>query len=359
MSISSSIITQLRAPGFLDRLNDVAGQRADIGAPVATDFRFVVHAAQADPHEWSPHRARNGLTQRSLADAGRTDEAENRRLALRRQLPDRQIFDDPALDLLQTVVILIEDSPCLGNVDRLLLRQAPGQFDQPVEIASDHACLGGRLRHALIAANFLSRLAFRLGRHPGLGDGLVQLRDLLRLAVALPKLALNGRHLLAKDRFPLTLVEGRLCLLSDLMAEPKHFDALGQMARNLVHAEREIDRLEDFLLLLRLDIHVGRREVGQVRGRGGALQYGDQFLRSLWKQFCSLNGLPLQVEEAGLDFRRRRCRFRYVKNARRQKRSARKIVEHPHALHSLTDEVMTVIGPGDVAHDIGDSADAV
>ena len=41
-------------------------------------------------------------------------------------------------------------------------------------------------------------------------------------------------------------------------------------ARNLVHAQREIDRLQDLLLLLRLDVHVGGREIGERRGRGGA-----------------------------------------------------------------------------------------
>ena len=100
----------------------------------------------------------------------------------------------------------------------LLLRRSPWQFDQPVEIAADHAGFGGGLRHSLVAANFPSRLAFRLRRHLRLGDRFVQLRDLLRLAVAFAELALDGRHLLAKDRLALALVERRLGLLSDLLA---------------------------------------------------------------------------------------------------------------------------------------------
>jgi hypothetical protein len=49
------------------------------------------------------------------------------------------------------------------------------------------------------------------------------------LAVALAKLALDRGHLLAQDRLALAFVEGGFGLLADLVAEPKHFDAFGQM----------------------------------------------------------------------------------------------------------------------------------
>ena len=69
--------------GLADRLDDVAGQRADIGAPVAADLGLVVHAAEADAHEFAAHGAGDRLAERGLADAGRADEAQDRRLALR------------------------------------------------------------------------------------------------------------------------------------------------------------------------------------------------------------------------------------------------------------------------------------
>ena len=82
--------------GLADRLDDVARQRADIGAAVAADLGLVVHAAEADADECAAHGAGDRLAERGLADAGRPDEAQDRRLALRRQLAHRQIFDDPA-----------------------------------------------------------------------------------------------------------------------------------------------------------------------------------------------------------------------------------------------------------------------
>ena len=105
--------------------------RADVRAPVPADLRLVVDAAQADAHELPPHRPRDRLPERGLADARRADEAEDRlaaRLApaatsrrgaparpaplpLLAELPHREVLDDPILDLLEIVVVLVEDRP--------------------------------------------------------------------------------------------------------------------------------------------------------------------------------------------------------------------------------------------------------
>ena len=45
--------------GTANRLNDVAGQGANIGAPVAADFRLIVRAAQGDALELSPGGTRD------------------------------------------------------------------------------------------------------------------------------------------------------------------------------------------------------------------------------------------------------------------------------------------------------------
>ena len=224
--------------GLADRLDDVAGQRADIGAPVAADLGLVVHAAEADAHELPAHRARDRLAERGLADAGRADEAEDRRLALRRELADRQELDDALLIFSRPKWSSSRMRPRLGDVDRLLLGQPPGQLDQPVEIGADHAGLGGGLRHALVAAQLLAGLALDLLGHAGLGDRLRELGDLLGLAVALAELALDRGHLLAQHRLALALVEGGLGLPADLVREAQHLDPLGQQPRDLVHALR-------------------------------------------------------------------------------------------------------------------------
>src|SRR3546814_11312806 len=83
--------------GLADRLDDVARQGSDIGAAVAADLGFVVHAAQADARELPPGRPCDALAQRRLADAGRADEAQDRALAVGPQLADREILQYPQI----------------------------------------------------------------------------------------------------------------------------------------------------------------------------------------------------------------------------------------------------------------------
>src|SRR5262249_62058407 len=92
--------------GFLDALDDVPGESADIGPAVAADLRLIMHTAEAYPDERPAHGARDRLPERGLANARRSNEAKDRRLALRRQLAHGEIFDDPALDLLQPEMVL-------------------------------------------------------------------------------------------------------------------------------------------------------------------------------------------------------------------------------------------------------------
>src|SRR6266568_4473978 len=60
--------------------------------------------------ESTSQRARDRPPERGLADAGRSDEAENRVLTRRSHLLHREIFEDPVLDLLEPFVILVQDS---------------------------------------------------------------------------------------------------------------------------------------------------------------------------------------------------------------------------------------------------------
>ncbi len=90
-------------------LNDLSGQRADIGPAMAADFRFVVHAAQGDADELTSECPGDGLAERGFAHARRPDKAEDWTLHPRLQLLPGQVVEDALLDLFEVVVILVED----------------------------------------------------------------------------------------------------------------------------------------------------------------------------------------------------------------------------------------------------------
>ena len=180
----------------LDRLQDAARHRADVGAAVAANLGLVVDAAERHADELAAQRAGDGLAERGLADARRADEAQDRlavdvglrRLAFRFLLPllfvsllleaaDGQVLEDAVLDLFEVVVILVEYLPRERHVNRLAGALVPGQRDQQLKIRADHRVFGRGGGNALQACQLAQRLLRRLLRHVRLFDLLAQLAD--------------------------------------------------------------------------------------------------------------------------------------------------------------------------------------
>jgi hypothetical protein len=95
-------------PDLAHVLQDLAGHRADVGAAVAADLGLVAHAAQRHAHELAVGGLGDRLAERGLADAGRADQAQDRRLQLVDALLHGEVLEDAFLDLLQAVVVLVE-----------------------------------------------------------------------------------------------------------------------------------------------------------------------------------------------------------------------------------------------------------
>jgi hypothetical protein len=70
------------------------------------------------------------------------------------------------------------------------------------------------------------------------------------------QLLLDLPHLLAQQDFTLAIVDRFLGLLLDLARESQHLDALGEVRGDLLEAFAHLDRLEDLLLLGRLDVEM-------------------------------------------------------------------------------------------------------
>ena len=123
-------ISSIRITGFDDSASRsermiVPGHRADVGAAVAADLRLVADAADRDAHELPAERARDRLAERGLADAGRADEAEDLARDLLAELRDREVLDDPLLDLLEVEVVLVEHRARVVEVEVVLGRTCP------------------------------------------------------------------------------------------------------------------------------------------------------------------------------------------------------------------------------------------
>src|SRR5262249_39820954 len=96
---------RVTGPGLLHHLNDLAGERADVSAAVATDFGFIAHAAERHADELAAGGLGDGHAERGLAHAGRSDEAKNAALGILDQPPYGEKLEDALFDFFQAVVI--------------------------------------------------------------------------------------------------------------------------------------------------------------------------------------------------------------------------------------------------------------
>src|SRR3546814_11615158 len=76
--------------------------------PISANLGFITHAAERHAHEVAAGRPRDRLAQAGLADAGRANQAEDRALQLARALLHGEILKDTLLDLLQTVMVVVQ-----------------------------------------------------------------------------------------------------------------------------------------------------------------------------------------------------------------------------------------------------------
>ena len=83
---------------------------------MAADFGLVAHAAQRLAREFAAGRPGDRAAERGLADARRADQAQDRALEPVGARLDREILDDPVLDLFQPVMVLVEHRLRLGDV---------------------------------------------------------------------------------------------------------------------------------------------------------------------------------------------------------------------------------------------------
>ena len=115
-------------------VDDPAGHRPHVGAPVPADLRLVLHAAEAHAHELSAQRARHRFGDGGLAYPRRADETEHRTLDLFGELQHRKVFHDALLHVFQPEMIAVKDGFRLRQAGGILRIDVEGQFLDPVEI---------------------------------------------------------------------------------------------------------------------------------------------------------------------------------------------------------------------------------
>ena len=132
-----------------------------------------------------------------------------------------------------------------------------------------------------------------------------------------------------------------------------------QQPRDFVDARRDVDGLENLLLLFRLHVHVGDGQIGERGGPLDGLNRGQQIGRRLRQEPHGLERLRLEIDKARFHLGARGLGFGNLQDARNKERPAVQIFDHLEPLLALADQMMRAVRPGDVTHDIGERAHAV
>ena len=326
---------------------------------MAPDLGLVVDAAEAHPHELAAHRPGDALAERGLAHAGRAHEAEDRAADRVGQGADREVLEDPLLDLLEAVVVGLEDLRRLPDVEVVGGGRGPRQADQPVDVGPDHAHLGGGGGDPAHPVDLLEGAGAHLLGHPRRLDLLAQLVDLGLLGVVLAQLALDRLQLLAEDVLPLGLVHLGLDLALDLPLELEDLDLAGEEGRAELEALDDVDRLEELLALLRRHVRAVGDHVGQEAGLGDVPGGHGGLGRDRRPGLDVLLDLALDGLHEGFDLDAGRGDVGQLLDAGQEVRARRREAVEPEAALPLDDGPHRPVLELDDLGDLGQGADLV
>ena len=147
-------IARFSAP---ERLNNSAGQRPDIRAPVSANLNFITHAAQGNARKLATKRVGHTLAQRRFSNSRWSHKAQNRTFQLLLQFDDGEKLKQPVLDLGETEMVAVEQLRGVFDVKLVFGKLGPRQVDQPIKVVARHGVFRDRWRHLLEPIQFLKR----------------------------------------------------------------------------------------------------------------------------------------------------------------------------------------------------------
>ena len=101
---------------------------------MATNFGLIAHTTERHSIELAVESFSDRFAQGGLAHTWRSIEAEDAALIIFSKLAHSQELYDPLLDLIQTVVILVQDYLSLGGIEVLLLTRVPRQIGNSLQV---------------------------------------------------------------------------------------------------------------------------------------------------------------------------------------------------------------------------------
>ena len=192
------------------------------------------------------------MSKRCFTDAGRTDQAKYRRFQFIDTTLHRKIFDDPFFDFFKPVVIGVEYFFRVRQIGTDLGFFLPGQRNDGIDVVTHDGCLSRHWRHQFQFLQFRLGLGARLFGHVRGLDFLFELIDLGTL-FGFAELFLYCLDLLVQVVLALRLFHLALDTSANSFFNLQDIDFSFQQAEQLFETRRDVEILEDLLLLFELE----------------------------------------------------------------------------------------------------------
>jgi len=245
---------------------------------MAAQFAFIVHAAEGHAFEFASEGSCDGLAERSFANAGRSDKAEDRGLGFGVHLEHAELFEDALFDLFQAIMIVIENSAGVRDVELVRGGGVPRKFQHVFKVSADDVEFRLTGAQAFEARELAFGFFLDVFRKLGFFEFFAQLSDFILVVVLVAEFRLDGAHLLAQHVVTLFLANFGAGIGGDFSS---NFEYLDFMREVFVHEAKGVDcglRCEQFLLLSNVKTEHRRKQVGEANGVSvGAFEHGADF----------------------------------------------------------------------------------
>src|SRR5678815_1532164 len=273
----------------------------------------------------------------------------------------REILDESPFDLREIEVIAVENALSAVQVEVVLAQLVPRQLGDRFDVAHDDRIFRTGRWDVIETLQFALGLLEHCLWRTRFGELFAQLLDLLLDALLLlAEFALNRADLFAQIGTPLQVREFRADILLQLLLNSRDLELGTDLVVNRSHPPRDIQFLEQLLLLRRVEIQAVRHEVRELAGVGEVHQDRAQFLRRTRREFEKLQRRFPQTFHRGFPFgiaNGRRDRLEHV-DLGAQIRLRLHDAADAEALQGIDDQECGALGLPDELQNLAHRADA-
>ena len=253
------------------RLHQLAGHSADVGAAVALDLGLVTHAADAETVERPAQGFSDGFTHAGLAHARRAHQQHDGAGDFAFIGAHCEELEDAALDVVQACMVLVQHLARMFQVEFVCAVHAPGDRGGPVQIIARYCVFRRASLEDRQFVQFFIDAFFRLGRQHLAFQALLELLDIgAAVVLGQAQLLLDDLELFLEEKLALVLADLAVHFGGELFLQACDFDFLAQHRQDFFHALEHGHAVQHFLQLVTGGRGQRGGEVGKRRRIVGA-----------------------------------------------------------------------------------------